>query len=213
MNGANLREYAEGLITPKTRWLAIGAGCVAGVAGSLSLGLGFASTASILVFGAVLQRWSPCLGRWLMWLGAFYLTLFLALFFVRPVVWTLGRPHLINESSLIFLSLAIVSMALVGWCDVALILGARRVRKAPRPANERVLRTADWIVAAFAVYLTVVTVWGTVASFYLVRRYGRWDILLLGLPLTIAVAVFDTAIAAYVFQIYRARSRQSEANK
>src|SRR5581483_2464818 len=105
---------ANGLVTPKARWLAIVTGCVSGIAGSLSFGPLFSLVSTILIVGAVLQRWSPDPGRWLLWLGALYLTLDVAAFFVPPV---LRLPHSIDTNALIILSLDIASIALVCWCD------------------------------------------------------------------------------------------------
>src|SRR5277367_6183861 len=80
MSNGESRNYADQLVPPRTRWLAIVAGCVSGLAGLLPFGPLFSALPLILVLGAILQRWSPHLGRWLMWLGAFYLTLVVAVF-------------------------------------------------------------------------------------------------------------------------------------
>jgi hypothetical protein len=83
VNRDELRKRAEVLVSPRTRLLAIVTGCVSAVAGSLPVGPLFAVLPAILIFGAVLQRWSPRPGRWLMWLGAFFLTLDVGGFFIR----------------------------------------------------------------------------------------------------------------------------------
>jgi hypothetical protein len=81
VNRDELRKRVELLVSPRIRLLAIITGCVSAVAGSLPFGPLFAVVPAMLIFGAVLQRWSPCPGRWLMWLGAFFLTLDVGAFF------------------------------------------------------------------------------------------------------------------------------------
>lgn len=203
MHDANLQK---GSTIPKTPWLAIITGCVSAVAGSLPFGPLFLLVPAILVFGAVLKRWSPRPGRWLMWLGAFYLTVDVAVFLGPPVF----RPsHFIGSDTLIIEFLSILAIALVVWCDVSLIISARKLGNAPAAGNEKALRPADWIAAVFAVCLTAWTVWSALASSYPARRYHRWDISLLALPFILGAAVFDAALVVYALQIYRTRLRQS----
>jgi hypothetical protein len=174
------RNYADQLVPPRTRWLAIVAGCVSGLAGSLPFGPLFSALPLILVLGAILQRWSPHLGRWLMWLGAFYLTLVVAVF-LGPAVLSAKQPlaPYYDRNILTFFALSVASLALVGWCDVALIIDARKSKDASAPANQVFPRTADWLVGMFALCLTAYAVWSILASFYPVHRFGNWGILLL----------------------------------
>jgi hypothetical protein len=204
VNGEDLRTYAKHLVTPRTRWLAIVAGCVSGIAGSLPFGPLFSVYSSLLIFGAILQRWSPRPGRWLMWLGAFYLTAVVVGFLGPPV---LRPPRLIDNNIVIVLTLCLLSLLLVGCCDVALIIDSFRSIDVPAAAAQGFPRAADWIVGVIAICLTAWTGWSTLASFYPQHRYGHWGILL---SLVVSVATFDAAIVAHTLKTYRARRLMTE---
>jgi hypothetical protein len=209
MNNSELRKYAEQLVAPRTRWLAIAAGCVSGLAGSLPFGPLFSALPLILIVGAVFQRWSPHPGRWLMWLGAFFLTMDVAVF-LGPGVLSPKRllgPYY-DRNLLIFFVLSLASLALVGWCDLALIIDARKSKDASAPANQGFPRIADWIVGLVAIFLTAWAVWSILASFYPVHRYGNWEILLLVVG---SIAAFDVAIVAHAVKMYRSRQSQGTA--
>jgi hypothetical protein len=212
LSNRELRNYAEHLVAPRTRWVAIAAGFVSGLAGSLAFGPLFAALPLILIFGAVLQRWSPHLGRWLMWLGAFYLTVDVAVFLGPGVLSPkqLLAPYYDRNLSVFFV-LSVVSLALVGWCDVALIIDARKSKGASAPAEYKFRRTADWLVGMFALCLTASAVWSVVASIYPLRRYHRLDIFLFGAVSVVAVAAFDVAIVAHVVKMYCSRRSQGTA--
>ena len=208
MTNSDLARYAEELVPARTRWLAIAAGCVSGLAGSLPFGPLFAALPAILVFSAILQRWSPRPGRWLMWLGAFFLTLDVGVFFIPPVL----RPsHMLDGSILIVLSLYIVSILLVGCCDLALIIDSRRSRSTPDLTAQGLSRLAEGIIGLIALCLTVYWVWASLASFGPIRRSGRWDISLFNAPFVIAVAALDTAIVVHAVRKYRARRASGAA--
>jgi hypothetical protein len=203
MSNGESRNYAEQLVPPPTRWLAIVAGCVSGLAGSLALGPLFSALPLILVLGAILQRWSPHPGRWLMWLGAFFLTLVVAVF-LGPAVLSPRRllaPYY-DRNILIFFALSVASLALVGWCDVALIIDACKSKDASAPATQGFPRTADWLVGMFALCLTAYAVWSILASFYPVHRFGNWEILLLVVS---SIAALDIAIVVHTVKMYRGR--------
>ena len=210
MNGGELRKYAEELVTPKTRWLVIVTGCVSGVAGSLPFGPLFSVVPAILVLGAVLQRWSPRFGRWLMWLGAFFLTVDVGAFLGPVVLSVLRPPRFLDSNILIILSLCIVAVVLVCWCDVALVIGSRRSKTASAPVNQEFPLPADWIIGVIAICLTAFPIWSSPSTFYAIRHSGRWDILLFALPFLISVAAFDTAIVAHAVTMYRARRFKEE---
>jgi hypothetical protein len=206
MSNGETRDYAEQLVPPRTRWLAIAAGCVSGLAGSLPFGPLFSALPLILVLGAILQRWSPHPGRWLMWLGAFYLTMVVAMF-LAPAVLSPKRllaPYY-DRNILIFFALSVASLALVGWCDLALIIDARKSKNASAPANQGFPRTADWLVGMFALCLTAYAVWSILASFYPVHRFGNWEVLLLVVG---SIAALDVAIVVHTVNIYRGRGSQ-----
>lgn len=202
-------KYANELVTPRTRWLAIATGSVSGLAGSLSLGPLFFELPLILILGAILQRRSPRPGRWLMWLGAFYLTVDVGEFFGPSL---LRLPHFLDMNKLIILSLFGVSLALVSWCDVTLVIDARRSRNVFAPANLRFPRPADWIVGLFAIYLTTSAGWRVWKSIYPWRHYGRLGILLSAVAYFIAVAAFDAAILVHAVKMYRGPRLQATVN-
>ena len=64
----------------KVRWLAIAAGCLSGVTGSLLFGLVFSFFPAILILGAILQPHSRRWGRLLLSIGAVFLTAYVGLF-------------------------------------------------------------------------------------------------------------------------------------
>jgi hypothetical protein len=113
-----------------------------------------------------------------------------------------------DQNLLIFFALSLASLALVGWCDVALIIDALRSKNASPPADQGVPRTADWIVGMFALCLTAGAVWSTLASFYPLRRYHRVDILMFAAALAVPVAGFDVAIVAHAVKMYRGHRSQ-----
>ncbi len=201
MNGDELRAGAEDLTSAKTRWLVIITGCISGLAGSLSFGPLFSMLPALLISGAVLQRWSPRPGRWLMWFGAFWLTVDVGVFLGPPV---LRRPRSLDGNVLVLLALCLLSLVLVGWCDVALIIDSRRSKNASASANREFPRAADWIVGAVALCLTGYAVWPIHAIFDPVRRHGDWEIALL---FVVSVAAFDTALARHAVKTFRARRR------
>jgi hypothetical protein len=201
MSDGESGNYAEQLVPSRTRWLAIVAGCVSGLAGSLPFGPLFSAFPLILVLGAILQRWSPQPGRWLMWLGAFYLTIVVAGFLGPAVLSPKGllAPYY-DRNILIFFALSVASLALVGWCDVALFIDARKSKDVSVPANQGFPRTADWLVGMFALCLTAYAVWSILASFYPVHRFGNWGILLLVVG---SIAALDVAIVAHTVKMRR----------
>jgi hypothetical protein len=206
MSNGETRNYAEQLVAPRTRWLAIAAGCVSGLAGSLPFGPLFSALPLILVLGAVLQQWSPHPGRWLMWLGAFFLTMDVAVFLGRAVLspMRLLAPYY-DRNILIVFVLSLASLALVGWCDVALIIDARKSQDASAPANQGFPRVADWFVGLVAIFLTAWAAWSILGSFYPVHRSGNWEILLLVVG---SVAALDVAIVVHTVKMYRSRRSQ-----
>ena len=111
-----------------TRWLVIGAGCFYGLVGFLHYGWFFVFVPIILVFGAVVQPWFSRLGRWLLALGAFIVTIY-GLLFAAPAVELIGRLPLHHSlEEVVSLLLFLVTVLLIVWCDVALIMEERKSR-------------------------------------------------------------------------------------
>jgi hypothetical protein len=112
-----------------TRWLVIGAGCFCGLVGFLHYGWFFVFVPIILIFGAVVQPWFNRLGRWLLALGAFIVTIY-GMFFAVPAVELIGRLPLHHSlEEVVFLLLFLVTVLLIVWCDVALIMEERKSRR------------------------------------------------------------------------------------
>jgi hypothetical protein len=118
----------ENMITGiKTRWLAGITAGVAAVSGSLGFGLSFLAVPSILIIGAFMAgRWQRS-GTWLLWIGAFFLSLWAlpygGLILVSP-------PPRSDHSGLGVIAMTATTMLLVVLCDLALLLEAVRRRHA-----------------------------------------------------------------------------------
>jgi hypothetical protein len=118
---------ATGIVTSRTRWLAVAIGFFTGVAGSFGLGLGFASVPIFLIVGAIIQPRFPRTGRGLMCAGALWLT-----FWVFDVgVLMLIEKHPYDHLGMINL-LTVVSVLLVTLCDLAIVIEEAKIRRATR---------------------------------------------------------------------------------
>ncbi len=204
----NSRKYAEVPVHGGTRWLAIATGCLSGVAGALQYGLFSLIIPSVLVLGAIIQPWSFRPGKWLMWLGAFFLTLYVGLFFAPQLVditVTSGLRSLDSLGIWILFSLTAASVLLVIWCDIALAVEGRRSRHVVGTVEQRFPRAGDWIVWLAASCLTILTGWGIVGSLFPYRHYGRWDILLLALVFGLAVLSLDIVLLVHAARKFRSR--------
>ena len=129
-NNPRMGEFA-GIVPAKIRLLSIATGCLTAIGGSIILGLFFSIPPIILVLGAVAQPYIRVVGKWLIGLGATLLSLeVMALVAVIPEgVWLLRLYH--DRNFLATLSFSIASVLLVAWCDVALIIEARRPSRSP----------------------------------------------------------------------------------
>jgi hypothetical protein len=120
-------EKGNAIVPRRTRRLAVVAGCVSGIAGSLMFGPLFLLIPMIQIAAAILQPYSPRPGRWLLAIGAFILSFYIGLFFAPQVVGgirSLRAHHDVYVVGLLLLSG--VSVALVTWSDVELTIEARR---------------------------------------------------------------------------------------
>lgn len=187
-----------------TRWIAIAAGAFSGAAGSIEYGPLFLLVPSVLILGTIVQPWTARPGRWLMWLGAFFLTLYAGGFFVPQIVGVSSQlSSLDNLNIQILFCLILVAVFLVIWCDVALIVDARRPKGALKIGKQRFPRASDCIVWGAALCLTVITSWGVVASLFPYHQYGRWDILLLAITFGVAVLLLDVALLVHAVRQFR----------
>jgi hypothetical protein len=101
------------------------------------------------------------------------------------------------------LGLAWGSIALVGWCDVALVVCAIRPRQDSASAQASFPRTGDWIVWVVATCMSLYTFWP------LYRRVGGSSDLVIPLLLGPAIILFDVALALDAFKSSRGRRTAS----
>ena len=204
-------ESSSGNTVPsRIRWLAIAAGCFSGLVGFLHYGPFFLLVPSVLILGAIIQPWSPRPGRWCLALGACIVT-FYASFLAMPAVLLIKHLRLHhNFEDLIFLCLFLASVALVGWCDVALAVDARRSRGAPGPKRHVFPRIEDWIAWIIAFCLSLLVFPYSVRGILLYGRNDHLDTLLLSMLLGLVIVLFDIALLINAVKMRRAqRSRKS----
>lgn len=118
------------MISNRTRWLAIGAGLFTALASVPAFGAGFALfVSSFLIVGASVQPNFPRAGRGLICAGAIWLTFWVFDIFVLMLLEKGGR------NSLLVVLVALASVLLVVWCDVAVAaeeLKIRRIENVPK---------------------------------------------------------------------------------
>ena len=120
-----------GIVPAKVRLLSTVTGCFTAIGGSLLLGLFFSIPPIILVVGAIAQPYIRFVGKWLIVLGATLLSLeVIVLATAIPEGVRLLRLYH-DQNFLATLSFSVVSVLLVGWCDVALIIDARAREHTP----------------------------------------------------------------------------------
>jgi hypothetical protein len=127
--------YSKRVLPPQIRWLAVVTGCVVGIA---LLSFKWASVAGLfLIVGAVVQPWMPRAGRWLLSVVAPLLSIWIvpwgALFLVAAAKGgTLGLDF--NSRGLA--AAWMLAPILLIWCNVALVLEARKERRARQHAPQ-----------------------------------------------------------------------------
>ena len=184
-----------------TRWLAFLVGSLALVVVSISRSpISTFVVPSTLILAAIIQPHSPRPGRWLLSVGAFYLSVGGIPYLTLMVVGS--ARHLLDFESLsqlpLFLALAALLVLLI-WCDVSLIVDARRQsRNSQAPATD-VARPADWLVFIAAASLSITVLPGL---FHAVRS-GRRDIWALQLLFALVVIWFDAALMIRTMKMRR----------
>lgn len=153
-------QYSE-IVPGKVRWLAIAAGCVSGASGSLLSSPLFLLIPSILILGAILQPYSPRKGRWLMWVGTFFLSLYVGGFLAPLAIEVVRTPRSAYDGMIAGLRLlSMASLLLVSWCVVALVIDANRLRRTSTVVEGGPQRVSDWFVCVVAVCLSVLVLVG-----------------------------------------------------
>jgi hypothetical protein len=191
------------VIPTGTRWLALLVGCMAFIVGAMPPSpVSTLPVPSTFVLGAIVQPYSPRPGRWLLSVGAFYLSLIGVPYLALMVAG--GALHLVDSKSLtsLLLLLALVApLVLLIWCDVALILDARRQSRNPQTPGTDVARLGDWLVFMAAACLSLTVLPGSFRA----ARTGRWDILALQLLFAFVVILFDGALIGRTIRMRRAQ--------
>jgi hypothetical protein len=124
-------RYIPEIVPSKIRLLSVVTGCFTAIAGSLVLGILFSIPPIILVLGAIVQPNLRSVGKWFMAIGATLLSLE-AMVLVVSILASIKLLHLYHDRHFLgAFSFSIISVLLVAWCDVALIIDARRPRQTP----------------------------------------------------------------------------------
>jgi uncharacterized membrane protein YkvI len=123
-------------------------------------------------------------------------------FFVLPIV-LLGLRSYVDLEHITLLVLLLVSLISVAWCDVALIVDAKRLKHIGRIAEYRFPLTGDWIVWIVASCVSLIVIPGSVVGIFEYRRNGRFDILAGGLVLGIVTLLFDLALVSSAMKMRR----------
>lgn len=213
MTASGLR-HREQILSRGTRLLAIAAGLLSAAAVILAFGgwsLFLVSVLSLLILGAALQPWSPGPGKYLMRLGAFISTAFVALMVLRTIVEfarELARYHDFNILAIFVVSVA--AMIFLFWCDVVLLLEVRSAGYAEHRADQRFPRAADWVVWIIALAMTPLagSVLGALTTHQL---HGQQKILSNAIAMVFSVGVvwFDVALVLDARRRFRSK-RPSE---
>ncbi|HEV2488721.1 MAG TPA: hypothetical protein VGT03_02850 [Candidatus Acidoferrales bacterium] len=210
MTVTNSGRLTGQVVPRRTRWLAIAAGCLSGLAGSLSFGPLMFAFSLLLILGAIVQPWWHRPGRWLLAFGAFIQTFYSFLFVLPGAIFIIQSPPLLQGDSLIALialPLIPTSVALVVWCDIALIVDARRSGRIVG-SEQHFPNVGDWIVWTIAVSISIPVVRGIPAYVY-VYRHGRLDIFLTSLAFELGIAALDVALVISVVKKLRSRRSQN----
>jgi hypothetical protein len=197
------------IISGKTRRLAITAGCFIALAGTLSVGPLFFIFPLFLILGAITQPMSPRQGTWLVWAGAAIVSLFavpLGGVLLSEYIGTLHshpsyHPYAIVGQA----SLWAVSIVLVIWCDVALAIESRGIRRSRVAQQHRARGTSSWVVWLAALILNVSFLPASVLGVSTYHRVGRLDILLFSLASGVVITLFDVALVVDTVKSWRAR--------
>jgi hypothetical protein len=190
----NSETTIETKLARYSRWLAIVAGLLVAITGSLGWGPLFAFYPSIMIIGAVAQPRSGYSGTWLMWLGTFWVSIFTFLYFPRVALQSLklmidGHGHL----DLLMLILSALSTVAVALCDVALVVDAWKSKGNVKNASSN-KKSGQWVVGVVAASLTAWAVPAGVRAILNYPRIGRIDLILTPLAFVVPVILLDVRL-------------------
>jgi len=198
------------VVSAKVRVLAIAAACLAGLAGSLPFGPLFFVFSLPLIAGTVVQPWSPGPGRWLMWVGAFFLTFYVGAFVTPGAIGLFRTIRSLHDHNIILLiSLSSLATVATAACDIVLIAEAWVRRRIPRPSRP-FPRIGDLIVWLSAVSLSAIEFPSGVRSLFEYHHIKRPDILLTAMLFAVVVAWFDAALVIDIIRKLRAAMASRE---
>jgi len=193
----------------KTHWLAVATVCVTAAA-TLTTGGGFLLTIP-LALGVIADYCSPRRGRWLMWVGAAFLsvTLLLMQILILPeFLDELRSHHNLGGLGPVLFPLSIASILLIVWCDAALVVDAVKRRCSPTP-HRRALGVGDWIVWITAPLFSTYAFGGIPGLFRAYTRgFRSLDLLLPGWAIVLIAISFDIALLIDAAKMWRARGVQ-----
>jgi hypothetical protein len=184
-----------------SRWLAVVAGVLVAITGSLGLGPLFVIFPSALIIGGVVESRAGARGRYLTWFGLFLVSPFAFFLFpliTRDALKSLNRYHDFGILSLLVLST--LSTLTVTLCIVALGIDAYKSRRDADNQSSSGMNSGGWIVGLVAACLTVWAVPQGVRALFTYQHIGRADILLMSLAFAVAVIVLDICLVAKVLR-------------
>ena len=189
------------------RWIAVATICVTVVATITTPGAFL--MAIPLILGLIADALGARRGRWLMWMGAAFLSvtiLQMELEIFPEFVAELRSFHKLGGLGPVLLPLWIASILSIIWCDVAFVIEGVRTRRGQVPFDRRFPTTGDWIVWVTALLFSVYSFSGVP---FLVRAFkqgfDRHDIVLTALALIVIAVVFDVALMVDGMRIRHAR--------
>jgi hypothetical protein len=169
------------------RWLAVLAGCFSGVFLFSALGAPF------LILGAAIQARAYTTGRWLMWVGAVLLSLFV--FPLSPeIVAEMRRPDLWQTW---FTPLLAVATVFVCCCDVALLVEGFASRRISWARG-----SLDWVVWIVAIVLSALQVWASRGVLY-AYEHRFWQAVIPSIVLDPVMLLFDVALIVHAVKTRR----------
>ena len=208
MNTHEPTTNAESKLTQVSRCLAMVAGVLIAVTGSLGMGPLFALFPSILVIGAIVERRAGNSGKWLMRLGAFFVSPFAFWLFpllTKESLKSFDRYRDFN--SWLMAVLAALSTVAAALCDVAIVADAWKSRGGSDKVPRSKMNSGHWVVGLVAACLTVWAVPGCVYAIFNYRRIGRADILFTSLAFAVPVVLLDIWL---ITKLLKRRSQNRE---
>jgi hypothetical protein len=151
-----------------------------------------------LVLGLIADVLGACRGRWLMWMGAAFLsvTILQMEFAIFPeFVTELRSFHKLGGLGPVQLPLWTASILLIAWCDVAFVIDAVKGSDGRGSVDANFPAAGDWIVWIAALLFSVYAFWSIP---FLIRAakqgFDRHDIVLTALASILIAIVFDIAL-------------------